>query len=105
MANLIRLKQIDNPELSGYVIDVTDGSYYPIDNPSGYISSVASNSAFVTLSGNLVSTGYNLNAQDLALSGTLTSLVNATGVNLQNKINSFSLLTTSNLLQAYTLML
>ena len=90
MANLIRLKQIDKPELSGYVIDVTDGSYYPIDNPSGYISSVASNSAFITLSGNLISTGYNLNAQDLALSGTLTSLVNATGVNLQDKINSLS---------------
>ena len=90
MANLIRLKQIDKPELSGYVIDITDGSYYPIDNPSGYISSVASNSAFITLSGNLISTGYNLNAQDLALSGTLTSLVNATGVNLQDKINSLS---------------
>ena len=90
MANLIRLKQIDKPELSGYVIDITDGSYYPIDNPSGYISSVASNSAFITLSGNLISTGYNLNAQDLAVSGTLTSLVNSTGVNLQNKINSLS---------------
>ena len=90
MANLIRLKQIDKPELSGYVIDVTDESYYPIDNPSGYISSVASNSAFITLSGNLISTGYNLNAHDLAVSGTLTSLVNDTGVNLKNKINTLS---------------
>lgn len=90
MANLIRLKQIDKPELSGYIVDVTDDSFYPASNPSGYISSVASNPAFINLSGNLISTGYNLNAQDLAVSGTLTSLVNATGVNLQNKINSLS---------------
>jgi hypothetical protein len=90
MANLIRLKQIDKPELSGYIIDVVDGDFYPASNPSGYISSVASNSAFINLSGNLIATGYNLNAQDLAVSGTLVSLVNATGVNLQNKINSLS---------------
>lgn len=90
MANLIRLKQIDKPELSGYIIDVTDEEYYPVSNPSGYISSVASNPAFITLSGNLVSTGYNLNAQDLAISGALASLVNATGIDLQNKINSLS---------------
>lgn len=90
MANLIRLKQIDKPELSGYIIDVIDGDFYPASNPSGYISSVASNSAFINLSGNLIATGYNLNAQDLAISGTLVSLVNATGVNLQNKINSLS---------------
>jgi len=90
MANLIRVKQIDKPELSGYVIDVTDGVFYPVGNPSGFISSVASDSAFVTLSGNLISTGFNLNAQDLAISGALVSLVNSTGLDLQSKINSLS---------------
>ena len=43
MANLVRLKQIDQPELSGYIVGVTDPKYYPVGNPSGYLSSISSN--------------------------------------------------------------
>lgn len=90
MANLIRLKQIEQPELSGYILDVTDGSFYESSNPSGFISSVSSDAAFAALSGNLISTGYALYTQDLAISGNLASSTQATGVILQNKIDSLS---------------
>jgi hypothetical protein len=90
MPNLIRLKQIDKPELSGYVKEITDSSYYPNNNPSGYISSVSSDSAFALLSGNLISSGSNLNSQDLSISGYFVSTINNTGSNLQGKIDSLS---------------
>lgn len=90
MANLIRLKQIEQPELSGYIVDVTDGSFYGSSNPSGYISSVSSDPAFTALSGNLISTGYTLYTQDLAISGNLASSTQTTGIILQNKIDSLS---------------
>lgn len=90
MPNLIRLKQIDQPEISGYVLDVTDGYYYEANNPSGFISSVSSDSAFLSLSGNLISTGYTLNSSITSLSGTLSSSISSTGINLTNQINSLS---------------
>lgn len=73
MANLVRLKQLDQPELSGYIVSVTDQSFYPSNNPSGYISDVLSDNSFVVLSGNLATTGASLtsliNTNTAALSG------------------------------------
>jgi hypothetical protein len=89
MPNLIRLKQIDQPELSGYILNVTD-EYYPVSNPSGFISSISSNSSFLSLSGNLNSTGSYLNSQDNAISGALDFRIVNTGSNLQTKISSLS---------------
>ncbi len=89
MPNLIRLKQIDQPELSGYILNVTD-DYYPASNPSGYISSISSNSSFLSLSGNLNSTGSFLNSQDAVVSGALDFRIASTGSNLQTKITSLS---------------
>ena len=62
MANLVRLKQLDKPELSGYILNVTDQSYYPNANPSGYISDLKSDNDFIVLSGNVITSGSNLNS-------------------------------------------
>ena len=62
MANLVRLKQLDKPELSGYILNVTDQSYYPNANPSGYITDLKSDNDFIVLSGNVITSGSNLNS-------------------------------------------
>lgn len=90
MANLIRVKQIDQPELSGYIIDVTDQSYYSATNPSGYLSSVTSDPSFIALSGDLSNTGVVLDSKITSLSGYTNSLVNSTGAFLQAEIDSLS---------------
>lgn len=100
MANLVRLKQIDKPELSGYIVEVTDSSFYPINNPSGYISSVASDANFIVLSGNLASTGYSLDSKIGIASGSLDLKLSDTGSILSSSINVLSgnlLVTNSNL--------
>lgn len=90
MANLIRIKQIDQPELSGYVVSITDQNYYPVGNPSGYLSSVASDPAFISISGNLANTGVILDSKITSLSGTSATLVANTGSLLQGQISSLS---------------
>lgn len=97
MANLVRLKQIDQPELSGYIVQVTDESFYPATNPSGFITSVSSDSSFILLSGNLNSTGASLNTKINTTSGALDTRLNNTGATLDTKIGTLSgnLLTTN----------
>jgi hypothetical protein len=90
MANLIRIKQIDQPELSGYVVSITDQNYYPVGNPSGYLSSVASDPAFISISGNLANTGVILDSKITSLSGASAALVANTGSLLQGQISSLS---------------
>lgn len=90
MANLIRIKQIDKPELSGYITDVTNQSYYSASNPSGYLSSVISDPNFIALSGNLNNSGVILNNEIISLSGVVVSLVNDSGTLLQSEIVSLS---------------
>ena len=100
MANLVRLKQIDQPELSGYIVQVTDQSFYPDNNPSGFISSVASDVNFILLSGNLNSTGASLDTKINTASGALDLRLNATGTFLTSVISALSgnlLVTNSNL--------
>lgn len=100
MANLIRLKQVDQQEFSGYVVQVTDDSFYPATNPSGYISSVAGDPSFLVLSGNLSSTGSYLASLNSATSGALNTSIVSTGNALNNRISSLSgnlLVTNSNL--------
>lgn len=90
MANLVRLKQLDQPELSGYVLDVTDKSYYPSNNPSGYISDLLSENNFVVLSGNLAATGSTLNSLIQAGDTNLSGLIISTGSYLDSRIDTVS---------------
>ena len=90
MANLVRLKQLDKPELSGYILDVTDQSYYPSNNPSGYISDVKSDNDFIVLSGNLAVTGSNLSSLINTSGAALSGLVISTGNYLNSKIDTLS---------------
>lgn len=90
MGNLVRLKQIDQAELSGYAKQIGDANYYSISNPSGFISSVKSDPTFLALSGNVnIFSGdiyYNLNSTGI----TLSSNLNSTGSSLNTKINNLS---------------
>lgn len=106
MANLIRIKQINNPELSGFVQNVGDISYYPlISNPSGYITQTVLSTATGVLNGNLLTLSGNLEA-DIATaqanaynrsdssSGVLSTRLNSTGAELYNQIYALSGTTT-----------
>ncbi len=90
MANLVRLKQLDKPELSGYILDVTDQSYYPSNNPSGYISDISSDNNFIVLSGNLNTTGSNLSSTINTSGSALSGLVLSSGSYLSSKIDTLS---------------
>lgn len=90
MANLVRLKQVDQPELSGYIVGVTDPKYYPVGNPSGYLSSISSNSSFTSLSGQLYTASGTLNSKIGSSSGVLSSSTASSGVYLESKITALS---------------
>jgi hypothetical protein len=98
MANLVRLKQLDQPELSGFILDVTDQSYYPSNNPSGYISELSSDSDFIVLSGNLTNTGSSLVSLIQSTQTSLSGFVVSTGTFLNSRIDSVAAdLVTTNL--------
>jgi hypothetical protein len=90
MANLVRLKQVDQPELSGYIVEVTDLKYYPVGNPSGYLSSISSDSSFTSLSGQLYTSSGALNSKVDSVSGVLSSSTASSGVYLEAQITTLS---------------
>lgn len=101
MGNLVRVKQVDQSEFSGFFVQVGDSHYYPLTNPSGYLVgsdlSVATgivNSNINTLSGNLNnSVNQSLisgkSYTDTA-SGTLSSRLAASGNALNSGITNLS---------------
>lgn len=90
MPNLIRLKQIDNPELSGYVRQIGDAQYYPSSNPSGYLSSVTGDPDFNQLEVDFYVLSGNLNSSLATTGNSLSGALNSTGLTLDVKINTLS---------------
>jgi hypothetical protein len=102
MANLIRRKQVDQVEFSGFIVEVGDANYYPLDaNPSGYLDQSALNSATGTINStiNLVSgtlnttilnTGVAANSYSDTVSGTLSTRLTSSGNYLSGQIISLS---------------
>lgn len=97
MANLIRKKQVDETEFSGFIVDVGNNNFYPsATNPSNYVTSSTLNTVSGDLAGDLASTGSNLN-----------TAINQTGTNIYNYVDSTSgdistrLNTTGNTLSTY----
>jgi len=102
MANLVRRKQVDQLEFSGFFVEVGDVNYYPLDsNPSSYITnsnlSTATGQIYVDLnavSGNL-NTRISVESQNssgytVLTSGNLISTLNSSGSSLTSSINSLS---------------
>lgn len=79
MANLIRLKQVDNPEFSGFVKGITDTLYYSVSNPSGYISSIDGQQAYINLSGRQDTASGYLDSKIGTASGTLSTRLQGSG--------------------------
>lgn len=102
MANLIRRKQVDQVEFSGFIVDVGNENYYPlIGNPSGFLDQSGLNSATGTLlslinlsSGTLnttiTSTGSAANAYSNGISGALSTRLESSGNYLSGQIISLS---------------
>jgi len=102
MANLIRRKQIDQPEFSGFIVEVGDSNYYPLfSNPVGYVNQATLNSATGTLnsiinsvSGDLdtkiQNSGSAANGFSNDISGALSTRLSNTGNSLLGEINSLS---------------
>lgn len=94
MANLVRRKQVDQTEFSGFFIEVGDQNYYPLTtNPSGFVDSDALDTATGTLdtkinnvSGILATsiqgTGASANLYTDNVSGALSARLQATGSGL-----------------------
>jgi hypothetical protein len=90
MPNLIRLKQIDNPELSGYVRQIGDAQYYLNTNPSGYLSSVTQDPDFNQLDVDFSTLSGNLNSSLNSTGSALSSSIASTGTTLNTKIDNLS---------------
>ena len=102
MANLIRRKQVDQVEFSGFIVDVGDENYYPlIGNPSGFLDQSGLDTATGTLlslinlsSGTLdteiFNTGAAANAYTNGVSGALSTRLQSTGNYLSGQIISLS---------------
>lgn len=102
MANLIRRKQVDQTEFSGFIAEVGDVNYYPISsNPSGYLDQSALNSASGAInaqinivSGNLnttiLNTGAAANGYSNNISGVLSNRLSSTGSYLSGQNTSLS---------------
>lgn len=94
MANLVRRKQVDQAEFSGFFIEVGDVNYYPLlDNPSGFLDSSALNSATGTLdtkinnvsgilANSIQSTGVNANSYTDNVSGAISTRLQSSGAAL-----------------------
>lgn len=102
MANLVRRKQVDQVEFSGFFVEVGNSNYYPLlGNPSGFLDQSTLNTVTGILSSQTIqasgilslqiqSTGAtNKSYTDIA-SGTLDSRLTASGQNLSGRIDSVS---------------
>lgn len=102
MPNLIRRKQVDAAEFSGFFIEVGDKNYYPVNtNPSGYVnqsvldsSTGVINTTITNLSNSLtaaiLATGQNANIYTNNVSGDISTRLNSSGSSLTSSINSLS---------------
>ena len=101
MGNLIRVKQVDQSDFSGFFVQVGSSNYYPLGNPSGYLLQSDLNSATGTINSNINILSGNLNdsinqslifgkAYTDTASGTLNSILVATGSSLSSGINNLS---------------
>ena len=102
MANLIRRKQVDQPEFSGFIVEVGDDNYYPLSsNPEGYVDAAALSSATGTLNSiinstsgildtNIQNSGAAANSFSNSISGALSTRLLDTGNYLLAEINYFS---------------
>lgn len=90
MGNLVRIKQIDKPELSGYIKEVGDVNYYLGSNPSGFISSVNQDANFSQLVVDVSTLSGNLYTNLAATGATFSYSLSSTGNILDVKINNLS---------------
>lgn len=102
MANLIRRKQVDQVEFSGFIVEVGNVNYYPsVSNPSGYLTQSDLNSATGTinssissvsgtLNSTILNTGIAANSYSNSISGTLSTRLESTGNYLSGQITSLS---------------
>lgn len=102
MANLVRRKQVDQLEFSGFFVEIGDVNYYPLStNPSSFITdsdlTVATGQVYVDLnatSGNLntsiILSGQASNSYSDGISGALNTRLDSTGNSLTASISSLS---------------
>lgn len=107
MANLVRRKQVDQAEFSGFFIEVGGANYYPLTtNPSGFLDSSALNSATGTLdtkinnvSGilatSILNTGIASNVYTDNVSGALSTRLVSSGTDLSSVDSGLSGYSTS----------
>jgi hypothetical protein len=102
MANLVRRKQVDQAEFSGFFVEVGNTNYYPVlGNPSGFLSQSDLNTAtgFInnsinqvsgTLNSQIISTGSTNKIYTDVASGTLDSRLLSSGQSLTSSISGLS---------------
>lgn len=104
MGNLVRRKQVDQVEFSGFFVEVGNQNYYPAStNPSSYVTSSSLNSTTGQIYVDLNLTSGNLNTRISTESSNCSGYTNTTSGNLRTVINSSgsSLLGSINSLSGY----
>jgi len=102
MANLVRRKQVDQVEFSGFFVEVGNQNYYPVaSNPSGFLTQAGLNAATGTLntkidnssgyaSSNTLATGQYAAIYTNSVSGILDARLVSSGSNLSGSVTSLS---------------
>lgn len=102
MANLVRRKQVDQAEFSGFFVEVGNANYYPVlGNPSGFLSqsSLDTTTGFInntinqvsgTLNSQIAATGSTNKIYTDVASGTLDSRLLNSGQSLTSSISGLS---------------
>ena len=102
MANLIRKKQVDQTEFSGFFVNVGDSNYYPSStNPSGYATttelSTSTGELYTDIQGAsgvlntvIAQTGVAANSYTNSVSGDISTRLESTGSLLDTDINNLS---------------
>jgi hypothetical protein len=102
MANLIRKKQVDQTEFSGFFVNVGDSNYYPLPtNPSGYATttelSTSTGELYTDIQGAsgvlnsaIAQTGVAANSYTNSVSGDISTRLESTGSLLNTDTNNLS---------------
>lgn len=102
MANLIRKKQVDQTEFSGFIVDVGNSNYYPLStNPSGFATttelSATSGELYTDIQGtsgvlntSIGQTGSAANSYTNTVSGAISTRLETTGTTLSTDIDNLS---------------
>jgi hypothetical protein len=90
MSQKIKLSQLDKEGISGFVIEVTSGEYYPTGNPSGFVTTGYVTGISGDISGYITSVSGDIHTEIISASGDLATSIATTSGDITGHITSLS---------------